>query len=44
MNATDMLHLTNKLDTILSNIDDIKQMLVRQQMLKYEELKEELNE
>jgi len=39
-----MLHLTNKLDMILSTVDDIKQMLVKQQMLKYEELKEELNE
>ena len=39
-----MLHLTNKLDMILSTVDDIKQMLVKQQVLKYEELKEELNE
>ena len=39
MNATDMLHLTNKLDMILSEVDDVKQMLVKQQMKKYKEIK-----
>ncbi len=42
MNATDLLHLTNKLDMILKEVDDIKQMLVERQVRKYEELKEDL--
>jgi len=39
MNAVDVLHLSNKLDMILSEVDDVKQMLITQQMEKYREAK-----
>jgi len=41
MNAVDVLHLSNNLDMILSEVDDIKQMLITQQMEKYREAKGE---
>jgi len=41
MNAVDVLHLSNKLDMILSEVDDVKQMLIAQQMEKYRESKGE---
>jgi|3_EtaG_2_1085321.scaffolds.fasta_scaffold230768_2 hypothetical protein len=41
MNAVDVLHLSNKLDMILSEVDDVKQMLIAQQMEKYREAKGE---
>jgi len=36
MKASDMLHLTNKLDTILSEIDDLKAMILESTYQNYE--------
>ena len=37
MKAADMLHLTNKLDMLLSEVDDIKQLLSQQLLEQYKE-------
>jgi len=36
MKASDMLHLTNKLDTILSEIDDLRAMILESTYQNYE--------
>jgi len=41
MKASDMLHLTNKLDAILSEIDDLRAMIVQNTYKDYEYRKEE---
>jgi hypothetical protein len=44
MNATDMLHLTDKLDMILSEVDDIKQLLSQQILEQYKENNEKVDD
>ena len=35
MKATDLLHLSKKLDMLLSEVDDVKQLLIQQAMKQY---------
>ena len=44
MNATDMLHLPDKLDMILSEVDDIKQLLSQQILEQYKENNEKVED
>jgi len=41
MKASDMLHLTNKLDSILSEIDDLRAMILHSTYQNYEKKQEE---
>ena len=41
MNAVDLLHLTNKLDLILSEVDDIKHLLNTHLVEQYKENNDE---
>ena len=44
MKAKDMMQLTNKLDMILSELDDLRTLVIKSTADDYKKLKEELNE
>ena len=44
MKAKDMIQLTDKLDTILSELDDLRTLVIRSTAEDYKKLKEEINE
>jgi hypothetical protein len=44
MKAKDMIQLTSKMDTILSELDDLRTLIIRSTADDYKKLKEELNE